>query len=202
MTVKIVVLDTGCCNLTSLCAAIRRLGVEPIVTDEASVARQADRLFLPGVGTAQAAMRELQKRGLTQCIVGSLCPVLGICLGMQLLGAQSEESGGVPMLGVIDQTVSKLQVGELTLPHMGWNRVKLTTNDPLFEGLQNPLGEYFYFVHSYAYSVNPQTIATAEYGVEFSAAIRQGNFYGVQFHPERSGAAGARLLANFIGGVQ
>ena len=176
----VVILDTGCCNLTSLCAAVRRLGVEPIVTDKPEVARQAQRLFLPGVGTAQAAMRELQKRALA------------------LLGAESEETGGVEMLDVIPQKVSKLQVGSLTLPHMGWNRVKALVDDPIFGGLASAEGEYFYFVHSYAYAVNPFTIAETDYGEKFSSVIRKENFYGVQFHPERSGAAGARLLKNFL----
>lgn len=194
----VVILDTGCCNLTSLCAAVRRLGVDPIVTDKPEVARQAQRLFLPGVGTAQAAMRELQKRALAQCIREAECPVLGICLGMQLLGAESEETGGVEMLGVIPQKVSKLQVGTLTLPHMGWNRVKALVDDPIFDGLASAEGEYFYFVHSYAYAVNPFTIAETDYGEKFSSVIRKDNFYGVQFHPERSGAAGARLLKNFL----
>lgn len=194
----VVILDTGCCNLTSLCAAVRRLGVDPIVTDKPEVARQAQRLFLPGVGTAQAAMRELQKRALAQCIREAECPVLGICLGMQLLGAESEETGGVEMLGVIPQKVSKLQVGSLTLPHMGWNRVKALVGDPIFDGLASAEGEYFYFVHSYAYAVNPFTIAETDYGEKFSSVIRKDNFYGVQFHPERSGAAGARLLKNFL----
>lgn len=194
----VVILDTGCCNLTSLCAAVRRLGVDPIVTDKPEVARQAQRLFLPGVGTAQAAMRELQKRALAQCIQEAEYPVLGICLGMQLLGAESEETGGVEMLGVIPQKVSKLQVGSLTLPHMGWNRVKALVDDPIFDGLASAEGEYFYFVHSYAYAVNPFTIAETDYGEKFSSVIRKDNFYGVQFHPERSGAAGARLLKNFL----
>lgn len=194
----VVILDTGCCNLTSLCAAVRRLGVDPIVTDKPEVARQAQRLFLPGVGTAQAAMRELQKRALAQCIQEAEYPVLGICLGMQLLGAESEEMGGVEMLGVIPQKVSKLQVGSLTLPHMGWNRVKALVDDPIFDGLASAEGEYFYFVHSYAYAVNPFTIAETDYGEKFSSVIRKDNFYGVQFHPERSGAAGARLLKNFL----
>ena len=194
----VVILDTGCCNLTSLCAAVRRLGVDPIVTDKPEVARQAQQLFLPGVGTAQAAMRELQKRALAQCIREAECPVLGICLGMQLLGAESEETGGVEMLGVIPQKVSKLQVGSLTLPHMGWNRVKALVDDPIFDGLASAEGEYFYFVHSYAYAVNPFTIAETDYGEKFSSVIRKDNFYGVQFHPERSGAAGARLLKNFL----
>lgn len=197
---KVVILDTGCCNLTSLRSAVRRLGVEPLVTDEASVAAGADRLFLPGVGTAQAAMRELQKRGLSQLINQSTCPVLGICLGMQLLGRKSEESGGVNMLEVISEDVCKLQVGSLTLPHMGWNRACVTVKDPLFDGLDSPGGEYFYFVHSYAFPVHSCTIASTQYGVTFSAAVRYQNFRGVQFHPERSGAAGARLLRNFIEG--
>ena len=194
----VVILDTGCCNLTSLCAAVRRLGVDPIVTDKPEVARQAQRLFLPGVGTAQAAMRELQKRALAQCIREAECPVLGICLGMQLLGAESEETGGVEMLGVIPQKVSKLQVGSLTLPHMGWNRVKALVDDPIFDGLASAEGEYFYFVHSYAYAVNPFMIAETDYGEKFSSVIRKDNFYGVQFHPERSGAVGSRLLKNFL----
>ena len=170
---KVVILDTGCCNLTSLLSAVRRLGIEPIVTSEASETAGASRLFLPGVGTAQAAMRALQQRGLSECILQARCPVLGICLGMQLLGSESSETGGVKMLGVIPHKVEKLQVGSLTLPHMG-------------------------FVHSYAYAVNDCTIATTNYGSSFSAAVRYKNFWGVQFHPERSGATGARLLRNFI----
>lgn len=195
---KVVILDTGCCNLTSLQSAIRRLGVEPVVTDETSLARGADRLFLPGVGTAQAAMRELQKRGLAQWVRQSLCPVLGICLGMQLLGRKSEEGGETDLLGVIDEKVRKLQVGSLTLPHMGWNKVCVTVKDPLFEGLDYSKGEYFYFVHSYAFPIHSCTIASTEYGAIFSSAVRFKNFRGVQFHPERSGAAGERLLRNFI----
>lgn len=195
-----VILDTGCCNLTSLLAAVKRLGVEPLVTAEPAQAKRASRLFLPGVGTAQAAMRELQKRDLVSCITESRCPVLGICLGMQLFGAESEETGGVKMLNVIPESVGKLQVGRLTLPHMGWNRVKPIIKDPLFEGLDSELGEYFYFVHSYAFNMNSYTIASTEYGVTFSAAVRQKNFWGVQFHPERSGAAGLKLLRNFVEG--
>lgn len=195
---KVVILDTGCCNLTSLLSAVRRLGIEPIVTSEASEAAGASRLFLPGVGTAQAAMRALQQRGLSACILQARCPVLGICLGMQLLGSKSSETGGVKMLGVIPHKVEKLQVGSLTLPHMGWNQARVSVKDPLFEGLDSLDGEYFYFVHSYAYAVNDCTIATTNYGSSFSSAVRYKNFWGVQFHPERSGATGARLLRNFI----
>ena len=110
--------------MTSQLSAVKRLGVEPIVTAEPAQAKRASRLFLPGVGTAQAAMRELQNRDLVSCITESRCPVLGICLGMQLLGSESEETGGVKMLNVIPESVGKLQVGSLTLPHMGWDRVK------------------------------------------------------------------------------
>lgn len=195
---KIVILDTGCCNLTSLLSAVRRLGIEPLVTSSPSEAANAERLFLPGVGTASAAMRQLQKRGLSESIASARCPVLGICLGMQLLGAESEETGGVKMLDVVPGKVGKLNVGELTLPHMGWNRVQVCKKDPLFRGLDNVPGDYFYFVHSYAYPVTDFTIAETTYGETFSAAIRCKNFWGVQFHPERSGAAGARLLRNFI----
>ena len=197
---KVVILDTGCCNLTSLVSAVKRLGVEPCVTSLPSEATAADRLFLPGVGTASAAMRELQKRGLIECILSARCPVLGICLGMQLLGSESAETGGVKMLGVIPGKVAKLNVGQLTLPHMGWNQVKATVCDPLFKGFDCIRGEYFYFVHSYAYAVSDCTIAETTYGETFSAAVRCKNFWGVQFHPERSGAAGAKLLRNFIEG--
>lgn len=198
---KIVILDTGCCNLTSLRAAVVRLGLEPVVTREAQVASGASRLFVPGVGTAKAAMRELQNRGLIDAIKTASCPVLGICLGMQLLGRQSEETGGVPMLGIIDAPVRELNTGGLPLPHMGWNRVRALDGDPLFDGMNQKAGDYFYFVHSYAYPVGTYTIATAEYGETFSAAVRSGLFWGVQFHPERSGKSGAKLLENFVKGA-
>lgn len=195
---KVVILDTGCCNLTSLRAAICRLGVDPVVTSKASVAQGASRLFVPGVGTAKAAMRELKARGLIETIQMASCPVLGICLGMQLLGQESEETGGVQTLGLIHGQVRQLKTGGRPLPHMGWNRVKVSVTDPLFSGLDKNLGEYFYFVHSFAFAVCDATIATSTYGETFSAAVRKKNFWGVQFHPERSGAAGVRLLKNFL----
>ena len=116
---KVVILDTGCCNLTSLRAAICRLGVDPVVTSEASVAQGASRLFVPGVGTAKTAMRELKARGLIETIQMASCPVLGICLGMQLLGQESEETGGVQTLGLIHGQVRQLKTGGRPLPHMG-----------------------------------------------------------------------------------
>lgn len=192
---NVVILDTGCCNLTSLKAAVERLGVDPIVSREAAQIRAAQRLFLPGVGTAKAAMTMLKERGLEELIKEASQPVLGICLGMQLLGCMSEETGGVGMLDLIDEPVRQLKTGDLPLPHMGWNHIE-PTDDPLFKGIE--AGTHFYFVHSFAMPVNAQTIARAEYGEAFSAAVRMNNFRGVQFHPERSGRAGARLLQNFL----
>lgn len=192
---NVVILDTGCCNLTSLKAAIERLGVDPMVSRDARVIRAADRLFLPGVGTAKAAMTMLHERGLVELIAEATQPVLGICLGMQLLGRISEETGGIQMLGLVDEPVRQLKTADLPLPHMGWNQIA-PTDDPLFKGIDD--GTHFYFVHSFAMPVNDYTIATAEYGEKFSAAVRMNNFRGVQFHPERSGQAGARLLQNFL----
>ena len=181
---KVVILDTGCCNLTSLRAAICRLGVDPVVTSEASVAQGASRLFVPGVGTAKTAMRELKARGLIETIQMASCPVLGICLGKTL--------------GVIHGQGRLVKTGGRPFPHMGWNGVKVSVTDALFSGFDKILGEYFYFVHSFAFAVCDATIATSTYGETFSAAVRKKNFWGVQFHPERSGAAGVRLLKNFL----
>lgn len=197
---RVVILDTGCANLLSVTWGVKRLGIEPVVTRDPAEIRRADRIFLPGVGTAKAAMAELKARGLPELIREATQPVLGICLGEQLLGRRSEETGGVDMLGRIPADVRELKVGDLPLPHMGWNRVNYNDSPAaklLFAGI--PQGEWFYFVHSYAMDVNPCTIAQTEYGEVFTAAAAKENFMGVQFHPERSGRAGARLLANFLG---
>ena len=197
---RVVILDTGCANLLSLAWAVKRLGIEPVVTRDPAEVRRADRIFLPGVGTAKAAMAELSARGLPELIRAATQPVLGICLGEQLLGRRSEETGGVAMLGLIPADVRELKAGALPLPHMGWNRVAYNDSPAarlLFAGLAQ--GEWFYFVHSYAMPVNPFTVAQTEYGDVFTAAAAKENFMGVQFHPERSGPAGARLLANFLG---
>ena len=203
---KLCILDTKSANLNSVVQAIKRLGIDPVITADINTLNQADKLILPGVGTALAVMSGINDGNLYDFILNTKKPLLGICLGMQVLGAASAEvplnSGlkEIETLKIVPEKVKKLHGDNIILPHMGWNRVYPQAGNRLFQGIED--GAYFYFVHSYAYSVNPQTIATAEYGVEFSAAIRQGNFYGVQFHPERSGAAGARLLANFIGGAQ
>jgi glutamine amidotransferase len=193
---NVVILDTGCANLSSVKWAVQRLGFDPVVSRDADIVLQANKLFLPGVGTAQAAMDQLRERELIELIKACTQPVLGICLGMQLLGSESDESGGVKTLGVIEQPVQKMQDLGLPLPHMGWNQIASQAGNHLFRGI--PDGSYFYFVHSYAMPVNQYTIAQCNYGEAFTAAVQKDNFFGVQFHPERSGAAGAQLLKNFL----
>ena len=193
---KVVILDTGCANLSSVKWAINRLGYEVEVSRDPDLVLRADKLFLPGVGTAQAAMDQLEERELIELIKACTQPVLGICLGMQLLGRSSEESNGVNTLGIIDAPVALMDTRGLPLPHMGWNQVLPQAGNRLFRGIDE--GSYFYFVHSYAMPVNAHTIAQCHYGLPFTAAVQKDNFFGVQFHPERSGKAGAQLLKNFL----
>jgi len=193
---NVVILDTGCANLLSVKSSIKRLGYDPVVSRDADIVLRADKLFLPGVGTAQAAMDQIRERNLIELIQACTQPVLGICLGMQILGSHSDENQGVKTLGIIDEPVLKMTDFGLPLPHMGWNRVYPKAGDRLFRDIED--GEYFYFVHSYAMPVCASTIAQASYGEPFTAAVQKDNFYGVQFHPERSGAAGAKLLKNFL----
>ena len=194
-TQRVVILDTGCANLSSVRYALERLGYQPLITDDKQQIINCDKLILPGVGTAQAAMHNLTAQQLVEVIQSCTQPVLGICLGMQLLAAYSEE-GHLKTLGIIPQHVVKMSAGQLPLPHMGWNTVMAEPSQPLFRGLAPH--SYFYFVHSYAMAVGPHTLATTDYGSTFSSAIQQDNFYGVQFHPERSGHNGMQLLKNFL----
>lgn len=193
---NVVILDTGCANLSSVKWAIERLGYTPEVSRDPDVVLRADKLLLPGVGTAQAAMNQLQERDLIDLIKACTQPVLGICLGMQLLGRGSDENGGVTTLGLVDEPVSLMDTQGLPLPHMGWNQITSQAGNHLFRNI--PDGSYFYFVHSYAMPVNASTIAQCDYGHPFTAALQKDNFFGVQFHPERSGKAGAQLLKNFL----
>ncbi|NIY46216.1 imidazole glycerol phosphate synthase subunit HisH [Cedecea colo] len=193
---NVVILDTGCANLLSVKSSIKRLGYDPVVSRDADTVLRADKLFLPGVGTAQAAMDQIRERDLLELIQACTQPVLGICLGMQILGSHSDENQGVKTLGIIDEPVLKMTDHGLPLPHMGWNRVYPKAGDHLFRDIED--GAYFYFVHSYAMPVCANTVAQASYGEPFTAAVQKDNFYGVQFHPERSGAAGAKLLKNFL----
>ena len=193
---NVVILDTGCANLSSVKWAVERLGYTPDVSRDPDVVLRADKLFLPGVGTARAAMNQLEERDLVDLIKACTQPVLGICLGMQLLGSSSEENGGISTLGIIDAECGLMDTRGLPLPHMGWNQITAQAGNHLFRGIDEE--SYFYFVHSYAMPVNASTIAQCDYGQPFTAAVQKDNFYGVQFHPERSGKAGAQLLKNFL----
>ncbi len=197
---KLTIIDTGCANLSSVKMAIQRLGVEPIVSCDAADIKSADKLILPGVGTAKAAMHNLQERKLVDLIREAKQPLLGFCLGMQMLAQASEESmdgeADIQCLGIIPGKVKLMQVGNLRLPHMGWNQIEHDGTHPLFNGI--PSGSYFYFVHSYALEVTEATLARCDYGSPFSAVVGKDNFFGAQFHPERSGKLGAQLIRNFL----
>ncbi len=198
---KIVIIDTGSANLTSVQLALIRLGVDAKISAEESLIKSADKLILPGVGSAVAAMKSLNNKGLPNIVTSCTQPILGICLGMQLLGKESAESMGadsefIKCLGIVDATTKLLKADNLPLPHMGWDQVEHDGTSPLLKDI--PSGSYFYFVHSYAMELNESTIATCEYGEKFTAIINKNNFFGTQFHPEKSGAIGAKLLKNFI----
>lgn len=205
-TPKVVIINTGCANISSVKFAFERLGVEVEVSDQEDVIRSADKVLLPGVGSAWAAMNSIEKKNLRQLIQSLEQPVLGICLGMQLMAAQSEELPGshiaenrtemLDCLGLVPTDIKRMDAGELVLPHMGWNQISAKPDHPLFKDIDS--GSYFYFVHSFAAPISQYTLAESNYGQSFSAAIGKDNFMGVQFHPERSGEAGAKLLKNFI----
>jgi imidazole glycerol-phosphate synthase subunit HisH len=198
---EIAVIDSGGANIASLLFALQRLGARAELTVDPARIRAATHVLLPGVGAAHDTMQRLNGNGLATLIPTLTQPLLGICLGMQLLYASSAEAAAgqtaTPGLGIVPGHVARLIASpELPVPHMGWNQADALGDDPLFQGIEP--GSYFYFVHSYAAPVTQDTLATCEYGGRFTAAVRHGNFRGVQFHPERSASAGARLLANFI----
>jgi len=192
---NVVIIDTGCANLSSVKFAVERLGYPVTVSREPAVLRNASKLFLPGVGTAKEAMKNLADRELITLVKSLTQPVLGICLGMQLLAEFSAE-GDVPTLGLISGSINPMPSEGVRLPHMGWNKIQPQQDHPLFKDI--PSGSYFYFVHSYALAVGDDTIATCTHGKPFTAAVNRDNFYGVQFHPERSSKAGAQLIKNFL----
>lgn len=193
--IAIIDYDTG--NLRSVCNALDRIGAQYCLTDDPSLIAQADRVLLPGVGEASSAMQKLQERGLCDVIRNLKVPVLGICIGMQLMCRHSEE-GNVDCLGIFDADIRKFEADPaagVKVPHMGWNSlVDLKTG--LFDGLAD--GDFVYFVHSFAADVCEDTVAVSENGRRFSAAMRKGNFYGAQFHPEKSGEVGEKILINFM----
>lgn len=184
--------DTG--NLCSVANALGRLGAEYTITSSPEEIRSADRVLLPGVGEASGAMARLRERGLPEVVRSLTRPVLGICIGVQLLCRHSEE-GDTECLGIFDNEVRRFDRPGLKVPHMGWNSIG-TLRSPLFEGVDEDA--YVYYVHSFAPTVNGDTIAVTDYGGLFSAAIRRGNFFGTQFHPEKSASVGERILKNFL----
>ena len=190
------IVDSGGANIASVRFALERLGVESALTADPAAIAAAERVILPGVGSAQEGMKRLHAKGLVDCVRSLRQPVLGICLGMQLLFDSSEE-GDTPTLGLIPGRVARLPESPgITVPHMGWNTLRLSRPLPLLAGLE--ADTRFYFVHSFAAPVTADTVSTSTHGTAFTAVVQRGNFSGVQFHPERSGAAGAQLLRNFL----
>ncbi len=193
---RVAIVDSGCANVASVTFALERLGVSPEVTFERGVIRAATHVVLPGVGTATSFMARMHERQLTECLRSLHQPCLGICLGMQAMFERSEE-GDTETLDILPERIAQLPGGDgLTIPHMGWNRLAFSVSaHPLLEGIAS--GAHVYFVHSYYAAVSEHTIATTRHGVDISAMVARDNFFGCQFHPERSGCAGARLLRNF-----
>lgn len=191
----IAILDYKMGNLRSVENALKRLGAEFTVTDDAGVIRSADKVLMPGVGNAAEAMENLRSASLVDVVRSLRRPVLGICVGMQVMCRHSEE-GDVDCLNLFDARVKRFEPSaDLKVPHMGWNRIG-NLESKLFKGIDG--GEYVYFVHSYYPELCPDTIATSRHGVMFSAALKYENFYGTQFHPEKSGDVGERIIENFL----
>lgn len=191
----IAMIDYDAGNVASVSNALQRLGVEHEITADTTKLDAADGIIFPGVGHAEAAMRSLMERGLDTWLRQTKKPVLGICVGLQLLYESSEESE-IPTLGIFKGRLQRFRGQGLKVPHMGWNRFASMKSHPLLIGLD--ASDYHYFVHSYYPPLGDETLATCEYGVPFTAVAARGNFMGVQYHPEKSGEAGARLLRNFI----
>lgn len=192
---KVMLADTGCANLASVRFAFARLGVQAAISSDPDELRKADRLVLPGVGSANAGMLALRKSGLDKMLSEYQRPLLGICLGMQLLFEHSDE-GNTNCLGLVKANVQALNVKSSPVPHMGWNTLRLVSDDDFLKGIEQE--SYVYFVHSYAANPDENTLAVTNYEDDFSAIIRHENLYGCQFHPELSGAAGAKILQNFL----
>lgn len=192
MKVAIVKYNAG--NTVSVANALRRLGAAPVITDSADDLRQADKVIFPGVGEASTAIQHLSEKGLDTVIRSLKQPVLGICLGMQLMCAFSEENATV-CLGILPYRVRQFVSDTLKIPHTGWNRIE-QLRSPLFEGISE--SERVYFVHGYYVETGGDTTAVTDYGVEFSAGLTHGNFHAIQFHPEKSGKIGSQILENFL----
>ena len=193
---RLAIIDSGGANIASLQFAVERLGVESTLTSDPAVVRGASHVILPGVGAAADCMARLRSSELIETIRSLRQPLLGICVGMQLLFESSQE-GQVPCLGVLPGQVRRFaNRAGLPVPHMGWNQLEFEQPSPLLEGIES--GDYVYFVHSYAAPLNDMTLAATSYGDPFSAVVQRGNVYGAQFHPERSARVGSLLLRNFL----
>ncbi|MBP3425752.1 MAG: imidazole glycerol phosphate synthase subunit HisH [Rikenellaceae bacterium] len=193
----IAIVDYNTGNLRSVINAVRRAGAEYVVTADRGVIESADRVLLPGVGEASSAMANLRETGLDEVIPRLTVPVLGICIGMQLMCAGSEE-GNVRTLGIFPTEVRRFVADRkagIKVPHMGWNTIT-ELNSPLFRGLDS--GAWVYYVHSFAPDICDCTIARTEYGRTFSGALGRDNFFGTQFHPEKSGTVGEQIIKNFM----
>lgn len=196
---KVAVVKYNAGNIQSVMNALRRVGVDPVLTDNPVELRKADRVIFPGQGEASHAMEYLQTHGLDQVIKSLTQPVLGICIGQQLMCEHSEE-GNVDCLGIFPAQVLRFhpQKHEQKVPHMGWNQLE-NVQDSLLEGINE--GAFVYFVHSFYVPITDYTIATTNHILSFSSAMRKGNFMATQFHPEKSGSVGERILTNFLGEI-
>ncbi len=195
-----VIVDTGCANLASVKFAVERLGFAVTISDDINTIKNADKVILPGVGSARHAMENITAKGLVPTLQQLTQPVLGFCLGMQLMARSSVEGAKtgevVQCLALIPTDICPLDAKNLRMPHMGWNTLTQVSDHPVFAGINAE--DYFYFVHSFAAPVSEYTIARCQYGSEFSAAIAKDNFIGCQFHPERSSSLGSKIIKNFL----
>ena len=195
-----VIVDTGCANLASVKFAVERLGFAVTISDDINSIKSADKVILPGVGSARHAMENIQAKGLVATLQQLTQPVLGFCLGMQLMARSSVEGAKtdevVQCLALIPTDICPLDAKDLRMPHMGWNTLTQVSDHPVFAGINAE--DYFYFVHSFAAPVSEYTVARCQYGSEFSAAIAKDNFIGCQFHPERSSSLGSKIIKNFL----
>jgi len=190
----IALIDYGAGNLASVANALKDLSADFKITNQKKDLEEASKIIFPGVGEATSAMKKIEQFGLKEFLVETEKPLLGICLGMQLLGVASEERN-TETIGIFKFKSVKFDSSQTTVPHMGWNIVQNEKENKLFSGLEN---EFYYFAHSYFVPENENTIAFCDYQQKFSAAIQKDNFYGVQFHPEKSGQKGLILLNNFV----
>ncbi|KGL60946.1 glutamine amidotransferase [Polaribacter sp. Hel1_33_78] len=190
---KLVIIDYGAGNIKSIQFAFKRLGIDAVLSNNIDEIKHADKVIFPGVGEASSAMKMLKESGLDKIIPTLKQPVLGICLGMQLMCNSSEE-GNTKGLGIFNTTVKKFS-NELKVPHMGWNVIK-GLKSSLFSGINE--NEFMYLIHSFYAEHCKETIAATDYGLNYASALRHNNFYGVQFHPEKSGLKGEVLLKNFL----